>query len=298
MTSRDGYGHKQYAEALSEIGDPLSLDRSEGHLLLRRIPGTEWRDAAGCYPLFVCRDWSRLDADFAALGDVAVSAALVADPFGNYAPEALRGLFDVVVPFKEHVVVDFTADWERSLTKHHRYYAKRALREVEVEFVDGDTVLDDWMRLYDALIARHAIEDERRFSRASFARQMEVPGLLVLAARADGHIVGMHLWYVDGDVAYSHLLALDSAGYERMASYALYYSALQHLSGRVSMATLGGEAGTSGNDSSLLRFKRGWSKRTQTAYFCGKIFDRDVYDRLVASRGSDGSFFPAYRDSR
>lgn len=298
MTERDGYGHTLYAQALSEIGDPLALPASGGHLLLRPIPGTDCRDATGCYPLFVCRDWTHVEEDFGALKGVAVSAALVADPFGNFTAEGLERLFDVVVAFKEHVIVDLRRDWERSLTKHHRYYAKRALGSVDIDMVDGPAILDDWMRLYDLLIDRHTIHDERRFSRESFAKQLSVPGLLAFAARAGGRIVAIHLWYVDGDVAYSHLLAIDEAGYERMASYALYFAALQYLTGRVSIATLGGAAGTEGSDSPLLQFKRGWSKETRTAYFCGKVFDREVYDRLSAAGGGTGSYFPAYRDSR
>jgi hypothetical protein len=293
VSAHGGYGHALYAEALSEAGEPVLLPESGGHLLLRPIPGTGLRDAAGCYPLFVCGNWRRLDDDFASIADRAVSVALVTDPFGDYAQAGLERIFDVVRPFKEHVIVDFRSDWRRSISKHHRYYARRALRAVNVDLVDGAAMLDDWMRLYDTLIDRHAIEDERRFSRASFEKQMQVPGLLAFAARAEGAVVAMHLWYVVGDAAYSHLLAIDAAGYEHMASYALHARALDHLAAIASRATLGAGAGMADRDTPLLRFKRGWSMQRQPVYFCGKVLQREAYDRLAAQGGR--SYFPAYR---
>ena len=48
-------------------------------------------------------------------------------------------------------------------------------------------------------------------------------------AQAEGHIVGLHLWYVQGDVAYGHLGATTTRGYELMASYALYWHAIEQL---------------------------------------------------------------------
>ena len=293
MIVHEGYGHALYAEALSEIGDVVLMPESGGHLLLRPIPGTDLRDAVGCYPLFVCGDWARLEDDFASIRDLAVSAALVTDPFGNYTPAGLERLFDVVLPFKEHVIVDFRSDWQRSMSKHHRYYARRALRTIDVELVEGAAILDDWMRLYATLIGRHGIEDGRRFSRASFVKQMKVPGLLAFAAKLDGVVVAMHLWYVDGDAAYSHLLAIDPAGYEHAASYALYFRALDTLATMTSRATLGGSAGMTNSGSPLLRFKRGWSAHRQPVYFCGKVLDREAYDRLAAHGAR--SHFPAYR---
>ena len=55
-----GYAHPAYAESLAEFGVPRLLPRSGGWILERRIESFPDRDAAGCYPLFSCRDWSRL----------------------------------------------------------------------------------------------------------------------------------------------------------------------------------------------------------------------------------------------
>jgi hypothetical protein len=303
MTS--GYAHPLYAAALKEIGEPLPLPNSGGYLLVRPIPGSDAQDAVGCYPLFACDDWSRLDLDLAAVERRIVTAALVADPFGDYSIDDLHRNFDRVVPFKEHVVVEMTGDWESSVTKHHRYYARRSIRRVDVERVPAIEYLDEWVRLYDMLIQRHDIDGARTFSRQSFTLQMQVPGLVAFAARSADAVVGMQLWYVAGDVAYSHLLALDEEGYERMASYALHSVALRYFADRVQRVSLGGAAGIDDDrQDGLSRFKRGWSDQTRTAYFCGRIFDHQMYDQLVSSssgerRSSGGAeFFPGYRASR
>ena len=56
-------------------------------------------------------------------------------------------------------------------------------------------------------------------------------------------MVGLHLWYVQGDVAYGHLGATSQLGYELMASYALYAFAIEQLRAEVRWLALGGAAG-------------------------------------------------------
>ena len=95
-------------EARSD-GRPIRwLPASGGWLLERPIAGSDYRDAMGCYPLFVCRDWGGLAADLEPLRHELVSLALVTDPFGQYDEALLHGCFDVVMPFKPHFVADLS----------------------------------------------------------------------------------------------------------------------------------------------------------------------------------------------
>ena len=66
--------------------------------------------------------------------------------------------------------------------------------------------------LYAHLTERHGITGIRAFSRAAFARQLAVPGLVMFRAAAAGETVGLHLWYVQDDVAYGHLGATSPRG--------------------------------------------------------------------------------------
>lgn len=120
-----GYGHRAYAASLAEFGAPRHLQHCDGWILEREIPGTTDRDAMGCYPLFACRDWSRVGQDLAAIDSRFVSLTLVADPFGDHTPELLAECFpDVCKPFKEHCVVNLECRPEDFLCVHHENASK------------------------------------------------------------------------------------------------------------------------------------------------------------------------------
>ncbi len=165
MTSL-GYASPVYAQSLGEFGTPLELPRCGGWILVRDIPGYFYRDAMGCYPLFACRDWSQLPDDLAELGSDLVSLALVTDPFGEYQEADLRKCFDVVIPFKQHLVADLRRPITEIVSQNHRVRARRALRKLTVEQV-GEPVgfLDEWIRLYELLRRKHNINGIRAFSR-------------------------------------------------------------------------------------------------------------------------------------
>jgi Acetyltransferase (GNAT) domain len=291
-----GYADPAYAEALAEFGEPRALPRCGGSLLVRRTPGADHLDAIGPYPLFACEDWSGLTEDLSELRDELVSVSLVADPFGGWTLEELQASFpDLMVPFKEHHVVDLSLDVE--ISSHHRRNARKALRDVDVEIVDPPAdLVDDWIVLYENLVQRHEIKGMAAFSAESFARLFEVPGLVAIRASADGETVGATLWLVSGDVAYYHLGAYSERGYELKASFALFATALEHF-GSEGLAWLGLGAGAGvgeGAGDGLDRFKDGWSTGTRTAYLCGRILSPDRYEEL--SRGAAStSYFPAYR---
>lgn len=296
-----GYLHPDYAASLAEFGTPRQLTHSGGWVLERVLPHGDGRDAMGCYPLFACQDWPQLKLDLIELGRDLVSLALVADPFGGYELSDLQNCFpDRLISFKEHFVVDLERASPATISKHHRYYARRALAQIEVERCAGDArdLLDEWSALYATLVARHKLQGIKAFSRAAFARQLRVPGVVVLRAYEQGRTVGAHVWYVQRDVAYSHLAAVSARGYELLAAYALYWFALEHFTGRVRWLDLGAGAGTGGDGTDgLTRFKRGWATETRPVYFCGRIFDPARYAAATAAQGiaARTGYFPAYR---
>lgn len=295
----NGYASRRYAESLRDFGEPRLLPRCRGWLLQREIPGTDDRDAMGCYPLFSCASWRELAGDLLDLGGELVSVSLVPDPFGDYSLPVLKETFsDVCRPFKRHFVVDLEAMPEKSVSKHHRYYARRALRKVRVEVCTSPLDhLDEWVALYADLIDRHGLRGIQAFSRDAFARQMEVPGMVMLRALDAKAAVGAHLWLERGSVVTSHLAAFSPAGYELAAAYALYWEAIRHFSGMARWLNLGGGAGLRDDpEDGLARFKRGWSSDVRTAYFCGRILDPDRYRELTAMAGRPAAdYFPAYR---
>ncbi|SRR6266516_1073709 len=294
-----GYSHKNYAASLSEFGSPRFLPRCSGWILERLIPGTLHRDAMGSYPLFTCRDWSRLSNDLEKLTEELVSVVLVTDPFGDYTEESLRHTFkDLVSPFKEHFIVDLAAIPETFVHPHHRRNARKALEVIYVERCSAADSISEWISLYANLVDRHDIRGIARFSDSSFAMQSKVPGAIMLRATHEGGTVGMTWWFVSGEVGYYHLGAYSETGYELRASFALFWRAIELLRANgLRWLDLGAGAGLA-NDATdgLSRFKRGWSNGTRMAYLCGRVFDRARYEQLAEAKGiRTTNYFPAYR---
>lgn len=294
-----GYLHPRYAASLGELGRARELPRCGGFILERPVPAFPFRDAMGCYPLFACRDWSQLHADVEELSGGLVSLALVTDPFGDYDEAYLRRCFpDLVVPFKEHYVIDLEKPREKTVSKHHRYYARRALRRVSVTpHPRPPELLDEWMELHQYLIVKHDIHGIRAFSRRSFSEQLSTPGMVVLRATCASEPVAAMLFFLQEDVAYAHVLGCSDAGYQSGALYAVLWSAFDEFAGRVRWIDIMGVPGLGDAGSEGIRqFKRGWTRETRTAWFCGRILDRTRYAEIVkATQTSRASYFPAYR---
>ncbi len=295
-----GYLHAHYAQSLADFGEPCELPHSGGGILKRKVPNSPYYDAMGCYPLFCCKDWARLPKDLDQLEDDFVSLALVTDPFGGYDLKLLHHCFkNVVIPFKEHFVVDLSRPPLSFISNHHRRNAKKALKNVQFEKCDAPFLwLDDWVNLYDNLIRRHRISGIQAFSKKAFARQLRVPGLIMFRALHHKTTVGMLLWYIQGNTGYYHLGAFSDLGYQLGVSFALFWEAIAYFAKRnLRWLNLGAGAGITGNgEGGLTRFKRGWSNSTRLTYFCGRIFNRQKYEELlVINQISSTDYFPAYR---
>ncbi len=156
--------------------------------------------------------------------------------------------------------------------------------------------------LYANLIHRHQLRGIKAFSRECFRRQLAVPGMVMFRATLGDQVIGAHLWYVQGDVDYSHLSATSDVGYGCRATYGIYWTAIetfrQQFAGRVRWLALGAGAGlASDRNNGLVEFKQGWATGTKPAFFCGKTFDPPAYAELTRLARAEGTaYFPAYRN--
>lgn len=298
LSHPSGYVHRAYAESLAEFGHPRHLAGCDGWLLERPIDGGDALDAMGCYPIFACRDWSRLPDDLEGIGTEIVSLVLVTDPFGNHDAAGLQAAFpDRMAAFKDHFIVDLGSDPQDGISKHHRRNARQALRSVSVDICAEPALFaSDWQALYGNLVERHSLKGVTAFSPRSLALQLEVPGITVFRAKVSGETAGAILWYRQGDVAYYHLGAYSDGGYAAGASFALFATAIEHFAAAgLRFLSLGAGAGAHGDGTDgLTRFKRGWATGTRTAYLCGRIFDHERYRALCSARPAT-AYFPAYR---
>jgi hypothetical protein len=275
------------------------LPNCGGWILKRKIPGTKYQDAMGCYPLFACIDWAKLYLDLNAMGKELISFAMVSDPFGNYNTTLLKENFgDVVIFFKNHYVIDLKIPLNKIICRHHRYYARKSLKNVDIEVCkDPIRFIEDWTALYNRLIKRHKIKGIRAFSYSAFVKQLIVPGTIMFRAVHDNVTIGAQIWYVQNDVGYCHLTALNDVAYKLRASYGLYWTAAKYFIGTLRWLDLGAGAGVQNNRyDGLSMFKKGWVDSIQPAYFCGRIFNQKIYDEIVRAKNIEPqNYFPAYR---
>lgn len=293
-----GYAHRNYARGFLEFGEPLYLPASKGWVIKREIPGTNHFDAMGCYPVFSCENWNRLKEDIESLENQLVSITLVTDPFADVPCEALKDIFPVCFPFKEHYITDFSQPLEVSVTKKTRKHARRALRDISVEHCQTPlNYLDEWTLLYNELIKRHDITGLRAFKKQSFENQLVVPGVEMFIARLGHQIVGAEIFLVGNDVGYAHLVAISPVGYENNASYALDWTAILYFSESLRMLDHGAGAGLGQSDGGLTLYKKRWATKTLPVYLCGRILNPQIYKELIDKKAAAGStYFPAYRE--
>ena len=296
-----GYLHPVYAKSLSEFGTPVELPRCGGWLLERRIPNSDLKDAMGCYPLFCCTDWTRFGDDIQKVKDRYVTISVVADPFAPLTTVDLSRYFQLVRPFKKHFIIDVSDSSDQHISRHHRYYAKRALKQIQIAVADDPKAcLDDWVRLYAILVKRHRLRGIKAFSKTAFATQFEVPGLVIFRVSRNGRTIGMHLWYLQSGIACSHLSSFDHEGYSLRAAYALHWSAIQEFkrnyAKELSWIDLGAGAGVEGDErDGLSIFKRGWATDEKMKYFCGSVCNWENYRLLTGTDQINSGYFPHYR---
>ena len=184
------------------------------------------------------------------------------------------------------------------VSKHHRYYARKALLELEVEAVSQpESFLDEWTVLHQHIVRRHGIFGIRAFSRNAFLKQFGTPGFVLLRARYETRTVAAMMFFVQEDVAHAHVLGCNAEGYARGALYAIIWHTFDFFDDSVRWCNLMGVPGAGdGNAENIRRFKQGWTRATRTAYLCGRVLNRDKYDRLAAScKAGNMSYFPIYR---
>jgi hypothetical protein len=294
-----GYRHPEYALSLAEYGRPHALDNAGGWVLERQIPNTRHRDSMGLYPLFHCRDWQALPQDIQHLRDAGtVSLVLVTDPMLGEDERKLFRQFDVAEPFKTHYLSSLHQPPAQTVSRHHRYHARKAAKELEVDVPEAPLAyLDEWCAIYEALVRRHGVKDLRAFSRDGFRRLLSMPGVILFRAIRHGRCVGAQIILIQGDVAFAHLAAFNDEGYRHGASYLLDWAAMEHLRGRVGRLNWGGGSGLEcADESGLARYKQGWATERRTSYLLGVVLDRGAYERLAMDTGNATStYFPRYR---
>ena len=288
---RHPYASAQYAACFSPPNTVIEHREWSTYLVERSIPRSTAVDVAGLYPISAIAPSANLPAGLEELRNAGfVSVVLVADPLWGAEADQLASSFSICRPFKTHHVVaperalTFSSDLRRKI--------RRAQSSCAIRFCPLAACLDEWVRLFSALSARHQIGGMGAFSRDAFVKMQETPGLLAAVADAQGETVAITLWIRFRDKLYYHLGASSERGYKLRASFGLFGAVIERY--REATIDLGGCAGLRDDpEDGLWKFKRGFANASVMAMLCGAVLDEEKYAALTAGLRSD--FFPEYR---
>jgi Acetyltransferase (GNAT) domain len=286
------YATQTYANAFG-LGS-INVDEWQTHVLVRLIPGSDWFDALGCYPLAAINQGADLKAGLERLRAAGlVSVALVPDPLTSPPQDRLLDAFDVCRPFKTHYLIDRSAG-PVAFARTHRRMIRKAAKDCTFGPVDLCNNLADWQELYGHTVARHRVTGIQNFALSYFEELAKMPHVTALAAKRHGRIIAMILWVRSGDIAYAHLEGSSEEGYKTQAIYGIFATANEYFAD-CRILHFGGTAGLdAGGRDGLAYFKRGFANRLVPAYFCGSCLDADRYAALTKDLPLT-FFFPAYR---
>jgi len=292
-----GYSHRNFARVYGRFGDPVDLVASGGSLLRRRIPGSDFWDLTGCYPVFCCMNWPALKDDIHVLKQENASLVLVADPFLAGGEDYLAQLFDTVRPFKTHYIAELSQPLESFVPKKRILTARKALQRIDVEVSSSPAAWgEDWMALQNQ---SHHADDASGINVLSIDeinRLLQVPGIVALRATHHGRPVGMHLEFHQGDIVFGHFASYAPDTYSLNVSTALHVCEIEYFSDKARWIDWGGVPGVEDKKNGLSQFKMNFSNTTRTAFLCGSVLNRSVYEHLSASCvDASASYFPAYR---
>jgi hypothetical protein len=200
--------------------------------------------------------------------------------------------------YKDHFIADLEKDIDDIISKHHRRKVKKAMKQIHIEKCDDPLeVFDSWWKLYQNLIMKYEIKGIRAFSKNAFKVQLSIPGITVFKAIYMDKIVGIQLWFDNGNVAYSHLSAYSDEGYDLSVSYAIRYFSIEYFKEKnTPFLSMGAGSGIGIKKEGLTHFKKGWSTGTKKVYFCGKINNKKRYNEIFKkNRLYSNNYFPPYR---
>lgn len=292
-----GYQHADYAHSLENYGTPWELVHSKSWVIERAISNTPYHDAMGVYPLFQCQNWECLPDDLQTLRErELVSLVMVSDPMLDSSKHDLFKHFDIAQSFRAHYLTDLECPYELAVSRHHRYYVRKAEKLLHIDIPElPHHYLDEWCQLYQQLMQRHDCHDIRRFSREGFRRLLSMPGVVLFRALKEGKVVGAQIILLSGQVGHLHLAAFTAEGYKDSASYFLNWHAMNYLRGRTRFMNMGGGSSMEGSDG-LSRYKQGWCTEQRMTYLLGKILNPAIYKQLSSDDGlKNSNYFPRYR---
>ena len=297
-----------FVESRRMGGVPFEVSSPDGRsigLIKRRIPESNLFDAISVYGyseidrsnpgMNIKRDDYFLDLVCQRARESGIITAFVRLSPGQQIelPEETVGAVHTIGPVVE---VDLRRPWEE-IFQSFRSRLRGQLRAMNSLTFETDGSPEVFFRIYTENMWRLAAQEQYFFSSDYISKLLKIDGVrLLLASDARGPISGA-ITFEHNDKIYYHLGATSDRGAPLSPLKAVLAELTRmHAGGPYKALVLGG--GLGGENDTLLRFKRGFSKKMLTASMLKLVFDTDAYATLVGCRPEEidfAGYFPSYR---
>lgn len=208
-----------------------------------------------------------------------------------------------VVPLGETITMDISSPetiWSNVVSKNRNMIRKAQKNGIKIYNGRCAEIYETFRVIYNGTMDKDHADDYYYFGKAFYESVLhDLPhNAQVFYAVLDGQVIAASIMLAaNGRMNYHLSGSLREYAHLAPTNLLLYEAALWGCANGYKTLYLGGGVG-SGEDS-LFKFKRAFYRGEDLHRFCigKKVFNQEVYDRLVALRGDlpEGNFFPRYR---
>ena len=219
---------------------------------------------------------------------------LFSDYYAHYAGEITTRTHNVVrsldLPLEE-IWMDFKAKVRKNVKRANSH-------NLSIIIEPTGEYLKDFLRIYYSTMDRTDAENEFYFSEHFFRDLNEMrDNVMYFHTVHEGRIISTELVIYGAENAYSYLGGTEREYFDLRPNDFLKYEIIRWAVEKgLKNFVLGGGYGT---DDGIFQYKQALAPKGIVEYYIGRrIFDRELYDRLVSLRGDaelNEQFFPLYR---
>lgn len=215
-------------------------------------------------------------------------------PYNNF-PILNQDIFDFFRYDRDVVIVNLTNTKENRWQSYSSTTRNKIKKGQKLLKLSINCNLQEFIDLYKQTMKKNKATDFYYFSDEYFKRLISMANTKVFCALLnDRMMAGAIFLESEFNVSY-HLGAKDYNNNITSVNYFLFESIFDYYSKNGKMYALLGGGKTSDKDDSLFKFKQKFSKQTLPFYIAGKIFNKEIYERL-SKQHKDSRLFLKWRE--
>jgi len=216
------------------------------------------------------------------------------DPFNDF-PNQFPYSLEFLKEERKVVIVDLAISDKERFSKYSST-ARNIIRKRPSNLVIKETEdIDSFIGLYYATMRKHEANEFYFFSKSYFEKLINLDYCDLYGAYIDNIPISMAFFLKSEYILYYHLSASNESCSRYNPSYHLLHEAFNMYSSQGYKIMLLGGGTTSDPNDRIFFFKTRFSKDIMPYYIGGKIFDMEIYNKLINQREFNNNRFLRYR---